>query len=575
LIRKTGGAFIRTFGLKSSLFDINDMHDLISRRTDNIDQSVRHITEYMNNTNDIYGLEPVNPSRLQFSPLCIEALYSNATLNNTAYNNIKQELLSLKDEYVRRAGAIISMSYFDYLLLDRASPGINRIDATHLDPVNASNPVDIGNIYRGYYLDIASNLTPGVTERHASPNGVLFGPGAGIVPAIDGKSRLLIMPVITSKSSINTNAGSLTFTVDQYFGTPQKQTVTGGQAGNVTVIPTIPPIAWGEPTTPIQVLSYPQWGDRNATDDIDSFGTTALHIQVYEQWPVDQTIYFGPIFTPLHFNPSEPLYKQIIETNPSDGSQRLVTALDDKGKEILSRSSVDFRVPTRNGSALPLGTTVGFTPDGNLSDNSSDLDPISEWKWNTFRRAKLLSGGGLVYIKPVFVVTSIHNTPIVGGSGYTQNDLFEYPDGTTFKVNVTDGTITGIHSVDSNLGSNNIMKKDAAGILSLNNIQPTYKGSGGSGAVFAIKLLHLAGKIGYDRPPKKVVPITILTKPSNRGEAGPAEGISTTTVDLNSDAGKYDIFYYFHNDPTHYSLDESLVYYRDRAQYVISSVQPT
>ena len=114
---------------------------------------------------------------------------------------------------------------------------------------------------------------------------------------------------------------------------------------------------------------------------------------------------------------------------------------------------------------------------------------------------------------------------------------------------------------------------------------PTYNGSTGSSARF-VPTCVVAKTIGWDSGPKEVAPITRITKSSQQSgkvlnsdtsyENTAANGESTTTINLNKGelGNNFDIFYFFHNDPTHYSIDDSRPYYTGAAQYVISDVKP-
>ena len=108
------------------------------------------------------------------------------------------------------------------------------------------------------------------------------------------------------------------------------------------------------------------------------------------------------------------------------------------------------------------------------------------------------------------------------------------------------------------------------------NIQPQYLGSTGTGAVFNNVRFIVKEKYGYDPAPKELAPITRLTKASNNGEEL-IEGISTTSISLNNEnsvSKEYDVFYFYHNDPSHYSIDRTLAYNAAWAQYAIVEVNP-
>lgn len=513
------------------------------------------------NTTYFFNLEPVNPSKLQFSPCPIELLYAPADtkLDNPSFYRIKNSLNNFNNQWSDK----ITTNFKQYLqlLIQDTTPSPPKI-------TSATDGVDIGNIYNIPSLSYGSSFANGtsITDRHRAPVGVLLDPQ--IVPPFNTLSRFPCMPILTCKTTINTNASSLLFTIDQRFGTVAKKTLSGGQGPSVTILPIGGGIGWGVGGTPIQQNIIPQWGDINRTDNIDSFGTTALHVKIFESWPLNQTIFLNTIFTPLHFNPSTDGYKYTLEYNGDN-----LKFSKNPDPTAIEYSTVDFRLPTKNdGAVAAIGQTVA----------SGDLKPMSDWVRTGIRRAKLLTNGGFVYIKPVFCVSSVKlktlNGATLGGKGYKKDTIFSYDDGSSFTVNIneTTGEIIEINDLTKGYDKDTfLMNNNSPGISSINiNIVPTQSELEGNGAVFEPSFI-LCGKLMIDKCPKQVSPIVRLTKSSNMGEDA-AEGISTTTINLSDNATNksYDLFYFFHNDPTHYTLDSNSVYYRDLAQYVISEVKP-
>ena len=93
--------------------------------------------------------------------------------------------------------------------------------------------------------------------------------------------------------------GQINFQTNQYFGLGTKNT-SATQEGSVTILPIGPGVGWGFPGG-VSERSEKQWGSAN--DEIDSFGTTALHCRVFDYWPEDQTFFDPRYFSILHFNP--------------------------------------------------------------------------------------------------------------------------------------------------------------------------------------------------------------------------------------------------------------------------------
>lgn len=543
LIRKTGGIFTNydpLFLVNGSIFENTKKYVEFNN---NLESVIRFNNSHI--FSEIYGLEPVNPSKLQFSPLSIEQIYATSELNNPGFNRIKESLARLNGSW----SDAINKNFVDYLKE-------NSI-ATTSQTYTADSSADVGNVYPTSALSFSNAFQGSTLDRHPAPVGVLRN-GSTILPAVNNFPRSPVIPVLTCKSTISTGATSLLFTIDQYFGSVAKKTIAGGQGPTLTVLPVGAGVGFSIGGTPLAENSIPQWGDNTRTDNFDSMGTTALHVRIFEAWPCNQTIFLGHIFTPMHFNPSIIGNTKYEIENTSDGKIKLKSL-----SESSSRSDVDFQIPTNNNdTVISLGSIV-------TQDN---LAPMTKWKWTGIRRAKLLNNGGFAYLKPVFAINGI---PTIknGGSGYKQDTMFTYPDGSSFKINVTNGKITSLKDFVSNYDSNtNILKDDSVGILSL-DAKPIQSEVEGNGAVFEPQF-RLVGKIALDKGPKELSTIKRLTKSSNMGEDS-AEGVSTTVIDIEgSSSKKFDLFYFFHNDPTHYSLNGSEPFYRDLAQYVISEVKP-
>jgi hypothetical protein len=521
---------------------------------------------------EITGLEPIQPKRLQFSPMSIEGLYSGTP--------------ELMDGFALDAFPTIN-SYLVYLnsvgLLDYARfvtwpEVLIKKDIFPETAFNFALPNSITS-YNFWGLDFGTSFGRNQTfsrtaQRHPAPLGTTN--GNLLLPSYANFPRSPCMPVLTIKSNIKTSAKSLRFKTIQRFGNPQKTTISGGQGPEVTIIPIFPGLAWNTPATPIQVRSDPQWGDRSNTDDIDSFGTTALHIRIFEAWPVLQTSYVTWFFTPLHFSDAASVTTPMKSFDQE--TRKFVDIKNDDNKPVLYRSPVDYRQPTnKSNNLIQRGQAV----------TEEILAPFSQWGFNGSRRRKLLSGGGYAYFRKAIFVNSSPLDPDAGvgrgGSGYKKGDELVYPDGSIIKVtNVGEVTLpNGSKLTDSittftfepNFDSDLIVKNmnSFTYLTSISSVRPV--GGSGSGARF--KPTFIIGlTIEHDPAPKEVTPITRITKSSNRG-VDFVQGELTTVVELqDTNKREFDIFYFFHNDPVTYSIVTDLFNSPD-AHYVISEVDPT
>lgn len=556
LVRKTGGYFMNKYSLPgtvNSFYNVISLNDSFQRCDD-----LNRLSSLDNVGSKVYGLEPLKPNRLQFSPLSLEALYLKSQLNNTNYANLKSSIDFIKN--FQFSNSNWSSNYLEdygfwYL-----------IDFLSKNDTAASNSIDIGNNYSNKILSIDEAFPYQETAlRHVGPYGI----SADMLPPVYDYRRSVVMPVLTCKSSLRTSAEALQFDIKQNCGMAPKITISPGFGPQVTVLPIGLGLTWvDQPTVPGAQQNVPQWGDRNRTDDIDSFGTTALHARVYEAWPMDQTLFLGMYFTPLHFNPAPTQYQEEVaydENGVPSIKQKLVKTRDGSEVPVESVSSVDFKVPTASGgSIMTQGTEI----------TSGNLAPFAEWKYNKIRRGMLLTGGGFAYERNIIGVdpASIKIQPpsgqvTYGGTNYIVGDKFRFLDGTTIEVAGvgTSGTISSFKPA--------VPGRNPNITTYIPNVQPSYLGSTGNGAKFDKVKLQVRTCYGFDRQPKEVVPITRLTKKSDPKAS--AEGNNITTVDLKNDSGKpkaYDIFYFFHNDPSHYSIDYTTPFNGGWAQYVICEV---
>jgi hypothetical protein len=579
LVRQTGGWYRPVSIFRDVINDYSKLYNYLSSEQLDGQQSISNGINKNRITGGVYGLEPINPRKLQFTPLSIDALYSNSVLDypeqnlNFNFNILKAGIATLGGllNNTMAEGTATTLLDYNKFLFSQSTISENLIPDQHFFG-NKHNFKALA--FSQAFANSNGEINLSLLNRHPAPLGVVN--GGNIIPPFPKENssnprRSPVMPIIAVKSTIKTNSKALRFTVPQTFGNPPKNTVSGGQGGGITILPIGGGIAWSTPASPIQTNSSPQWGDPSREDDIDSFGTDALHVRIFENWPDNQTIFLGPIFTPLHFNPSCTNFK--YNYSYDNNTKRIIVdpIRNDDNQQIDNVSTVDFKEPTDiNNSIFGVGNSVSTT----------NLAPIPDWKYNTIRRARLLTGGGFVYLKKVIHVSSVNpkndedGNAINRGSNYKNDDEFSFPDGTTFKVNVgTNGDITSIKEIKVNFENNLIIdqSKYLAAITSL-NIQPTYLGSGGSGALFDVEF-KIGEIIGYDKPPKEVVKKTRLTTSSNNG----AKMIETTTeveVDFSeTDKKSFDIFYFFNNDPTSYSIG-GVTFNNTLAHYVICEVNP-
>ena len=341
--------------------------------------------------------------------------------------------------------------------------------------------------------------------------------------------------IVSAKQTITKKiGGKLNYSISQFFGLNQQRSSTLATT-YLTIIPGI--FSAGGSNGGGMQYGFPQWG--STTDNVNSMGTTALHVRIFDYWPEKATVFDPRYFGILHFNPSD--------------------------------SSVDISIPTQeNNNILNLGETINsFTK---LKDSSS-------WKKVTIRRGMLLTGEGFTYLKHEIGLAS-DGIIVFGGSGFS--DTFDYElktknviltisvgqdgvvsgatikSGSSTKCYTTQGMDTkyrGIGFLPSDFSTNVPNYVDGQLIGSTTEkafvVSIPSPSTGGKPAVikFTAGLVYFLEQ--KDEPPKEQVPITRLTSSSKRGD-GFIEEVKESDFSLESNkSGKYDCFYHFHNDISH------------------------
>lgn len=552
------------------------------------------------NINPITGLEPLRPNKIQFTPMSIDYMYSASTIDNT-------EFLSGKDfTYLQRSlGDLAAYSmnlggktftYLDYakFLIGDLTIFVDNYYLGNSYSFPVGSPKKSKVLSHAYSFDGEGSPT---LLRHAAP---IATPNRDNVfmafPKIGDRVRSPAMAVIAMKSTIGTSANGLRFTVDQRFGYKQRSTVIPGQGPQVSFIPLgAVGVSWNTPNTPVSVRQNPQWG--NTIDRIDSFGSTALFVKVFEHWPEKDTVYAGGSFLPIHFSDYFGYLNvnDIMKHSTSDNhfirheydpiKETWEPIKNDDGENSLIMSPLDFREPTiRNDDG-----TAGDVMDVGAPVTTGNLANFSNWKYNFIRRSKFLSEGGFAYIRRAIFVNSADLDPsglqAKGGSGYKEGEKFVYPDGFTLEITgVKEVTLPGgqvlkdsINTLTpkSNLSNGLIINNNlyTSDITSASNIIPTYIGENGRGAMLKVNSLVVGRLVGHDPAPKQVVPQTRITSPSLRGADEIYSKLSTAVEFDETNKREFDIFYYFQNDPFVYALN-ALLHGNYDAQYVFSEVNP-
>jgi hypothetical protein len=460
----------------------------------------------------VYDLDPISPNKVDFFPLSAEMVSSTdyeRGSNPRIYGNS-----TLMERHLR------TPKYQDHLfggdwIFERNRRFHNKLPQRPFK----GNGAEINVIpYDTYVFEESKNNSGGVNRPDIWPDDTADCVG-----------------IISSKCKIKFSGNNLLFSVNQQFGL-QVETVitTGGLGATFAAMGAMVGItntgSLGSNNT------YVRWGGAN--DRPQDFHTTALHVQIYDQWPDDQTIFDPRYFAVFHFNPND--------------------------------DSVDFKVPT-------LTNGVEIAIDSEFDSSFLLFAPEEDWVANKIRRGKMLNNGGFRYIKKVCGIKDINTNlqPGTGGTGYIAGDKLTVSSPTGSGVEIE---VVRVRPDDPNSPSTNgeileiKINNRGEGFLP-SDFDGNLKASGGTGTGANIKIDKgiVYGKIEVDQGPKKRSDITRLTDISNRGlgsnnsgafrNPGEVKGVKETIIEFDEKniTGKYDLFFHFHNDISHtlHSVDNA------------------
>lgn len=361
--------------------------------------------------------------------------------------------------------------------------------------------------------------------------------------------------VISAKQTIEKRGGGdINLSTNQVFGRHTFDRIGGGNQTGVTIIGLgLGMTAVGFSNQLAPGSSSPTWGSR--TDSVSSFGTTALHVRIFDYWPEEQTIFDPRYFGVLHFNAG------------SYHDSSLFVIEGETPEQILARRNnakkLDIPIPTlKNGNIIINGRI----------DKDTELEVKDKWKLNPIRRGALLTGGGFKYYRHVIGVNNNTSSIVYGGTGFLEDFNYEIKSqnfSLNFKVN--NGSITSWtfnqDELKNFLIGENFLPKDfdiSTPIVDTNgNVIDSNKNS--KGFIISVKSPTSGGKpaiikfdegivylrIERDEAPKGGT-VTRLSKSSKAGSERVITGTQDTIITLEKNSsGKYDCFYHFHNDISH------------------------
>ena len=476
-----------------------------------------------------FALPPVNPGKVYFMALsqqfaCADDIYaiSSNMRNNFQGLAFRSQALEIeRNNTIGLQGAEGSSPSRGNLIntdpikkcvaglgdaLTRGSPDVQKAPPAHPGRTQRYD-VDGGNISAGlgdqlcpkydHYVDIRNSTDP-TSGRNATR---IISPGDMFIGSDndnDDNAGGELVGIISARNKIvRQGGGEIKITSIFNFGQGSKKTVSGYDAefqwlGGANFNITAAGIGSTDTAT---------WG--NQGDDISSFGTMNLHLKAYDYWPEDQTVFIGPYFTVLHFNPGNIRNRRIetqttyfLKKKDSKTGNLYIDYSAEAGKESFNEHgyavaveidvptyTTDIRVPTYGDSPGTLvelpdgGTTIvpSLTSDGqevggfygggiefaSVSEKTT-LRPEKYWNVNTSRRGVMLTGnnlsdefgtyGGFIYGKKVIGLDDDTNS-VTGTAEITTNGT-GFSAGEKYEVG-NKGAVLEVKAVDDDGGITN------------------------------------------------------------------------------------------------------------------------
>jgi hypothetical protein len=362
--------------------------------------------------------------------------------------------------------------------------------------------------------------------------------------------------VISAKQTISKGGGgTINLSTNQAFGRNARLSVTGGGFNNSIGVLPGGIIIGNAGAAPTSATNFPTWGSRS--DNIGSFGTTALHARIFDYWPPEQTIFDPRYFGVLHFNAGS--YYNNATLSKIDGETP-----ENIKKRVDAAKALDIPIPTYIDEKI-------VTENDIINENTKFL-PKNKWKLNPIRRGALLSSGGFTYLYHVIGVGQYEI--LFGGTGFNNN--FEYSvtsKNLIINFTVSNGKIIAPFkykkdSLDNELIGDSFLPEDfnsskmpiinnegnitgyyddRAYILAIPSQTPN-----GKPAIISFTDGVVWLKKAKDDAPVEQVPVTRLSLSSAAGQNGYIKGGKENTFQLvKNSSSRYDCFYHFHNDVSH------------------------
>lgn len=515
--------------------NILDFRDIIYNYEDLGKTSGIPINKYHNPT--FYGSEIVSKNKLQFVPMTAEFAGHNdrwATENILLqYKNQRDFYISVREFFSQFYGIAVTDKYYFGNMFDRV--GERQTYTPIVTKVNDQCAI--------YDKDVIANLgVEGVNVNTVAydcfirqkPTSVPIGAPVYFQDTGDYLGANCV-GIISAKNTFSKRGGGIVNLAVSHvnIGLATYKQATGGVTNDTVLF-------WDNFTNYFLGVNSkpwatnrgnPQWG--STTDDINSFGTTALHARVFDAWPSGQTIFDPRYFSVLHFNPG------------------LLGSTDGDSTVDFKEPYAVLQQPDQSPVILELGSTIV----------NNELGKIQLQK-NTCRRGQLISANGFKYNKKTFGLYA--NTSI---TYKLDNDNSDF-GGTKFKkgnvIECINGVLIEVMGVDENGTIVSFRVRKIGEDFSLPNSFPiaivVRSPEGGLSARINFNGYQVVKVEKTDLPPKEHTSGPTRLTYSTNG-VGYISGTKETQINLESnDSGQYDLFLHFHNDITHTHMFEYSTY---------------
>lgn len=478
--------------------------------------------------------------------------------------------------------------------LYRGDPDVATYDS--LGPVNLIDPTKLEEFEAEYKTELRNYVTvPYDYYVQSKFDNAVFGPNDAYIASDGDDQGAECQGIITARTKLfRSGGGAVNFETVNNYGLVGTVTATVVDS-TLSVLPLFPPVALGGGGSFTPNDRSRVWG--NAEQGPENFGLTGLHVQIFDYWPPDQTLYIAPYFTILHFNAgivgSGPMKEtkyfkskdnKINYSEPVAGTPDQ-QVIDDEGllsTEVEVKTyDIDVRIPTYTN-----GRTVGYLTS---IDADTQLRPEAYWNVSTDARGLMLTGGGAVSSHLAIGVASDNAEILEAGEGFEAGQSYtSVSKNVMIQVTKTDanGQITGfVFSAkdadgfsNGNLGRGNPEQGE--------NISPSDFPltlafiSGATGGVTA-RIKFPKGEIYrkevYHRGPERYTPNfrgTRLSQSSGRGDQYIRGAVKNTSITLDDNSsyhpypGEYEAFFYFHNDITHTFMGGTILNSNPYLQYI-------